>query len=162
MVTRDTYIELPLAPEPAIALCINVLAAVGVKDVGQHGAEVRGLFPATIMLVGRARSRARRRAGLRKKRRANIHAIQVLPDADGLGKVCPGRCDRRGHPELDGSAILRRGRLASLQVCRAPVRPRYIRGCSPGQPLPGLNNSTAALAPHSAEDGLNPCSRAPS
>ena len=52
MVTRDTYIELPLAPESATALCINVLAALGVKDVGRRGAEIRGLFPATVRSWG--------------------------------------------------------------------------------------------------------------
>lgn len=52
MVRRDKSIELPLPHEAALSLCGNVLAALGVKSVVRHGAEVRGLFPATLRSWG--------------------------------------------------------------------------------------------------------------
>jgi hypothetical protein len=52
MVVREKSIELPLPYEAAISLCGDVLAALGVKNLAREGAEVRGLFPATLRSWG--------------------------------------------------------------------------------------------------------------
>ena len=52
MVVREELLQLPLPQEEAISLCGDVLGALGVKDLARDGADVRGLFPATLRSWG--------------------------------------------------------------------------------------------------------------